>query len=111
MSSDYYFFQCVDQSVQLHAQNGSDPVYFYLYSHKGQNHFARTLRQTRDVDLGKINNVPKFLNDQKRVLSLKTGVGHADELYLLFSTDLHSEGDIKVSQILTDLWTSFASSA
>ena len=41
---------------------------------------------------------------------MKTGVGHADELYLQFSADLHTDGDIKVSQMLTDLWTSFASS-
>ena len=47
-----------------------------------------------------------------KLFYIKTGVVHADELFMMFSSlmfpALTHPDDIKVSNIMLDLWTSFA---
>ncbi|KAI9554675.1 hypothetical protein GHT06_019951 [Daphnia sinensis] len=91
IASDYGLFKCTDDSVTLYSRFNSQPTYYYFYTHRGQFSFPQMVGVTPEIDLG---------------------VCHADELFLLFSPGflprLSVPGDIKVSAILVDLWTSFA---
>lgn len=67
-----------------------------------------------DVDLGKTNRFINSLDNLLLLISfvLQSGVVHADELFLMFTNKmfppLTDPNDLKASNLLLDLWTSFA---
>ncbi|KAI9554676.1 hypothetical protein GHT06_019952 [Daphnia sinensis] len=91
LSSDVEFFKCVDDSVKALSQHNESPVFYYHYAHRGQTSLVKILDLPKDSDFG---------------------VSHADEILLMFPNFLlpriSNPNDLKVSQMLLDLWTSFA---
>ncbi|KAK4008458.1 hypothetical protein OUZ56_013598 [Daphnia magna] len=89
--SDYAFFQDIDESVQLLAKFSDQPTYYYLYNHRSQLSLQNVLGVSSSTDLSG---------------------SHVDELFLMFShlalPHLRSPRDVKVSNMLLDLWTTFA---
>ncbi|XP_046453233.1 esterase E4-like isoform X4 [Daphnia pulex] len=92
LSSDIGFFKCVDDSVKLLRQYSDHPVYYYHYAHHGQNSLVKMFNGPSDMDFG---------------------ASHGDELLLMFNSKMIAPmtdpNDMKVSKMLLDLWTSFAS--
>ncbi|XP_046451699.1 venom carboxylesterase-6-like [Daphnia pulex] len=90
--TDYMFHQDIDHSAQLLSKYSEQPIYYYFYNHSLHISINRFMGISTEVDLGS---------------------GHASELLLMFSNvffpRLHSLKDLKVSNMLLDLWTSFAS--
>lgn len=114
MFSDYFFNQCVDDSVHLLSKYSEKPVYYYNYAHKGQYSLDTLIGAPPDFDQGKfiwgLIGLGFILNWD---LHFEQGVGHASELFVLFTMPnifppLSSPADIEVSSMLIDLWTSFA---
>nr|CAH0110476.1 unnamed protein product [Daphnia galeata] len=89
--SDYAFFQDVDESVQLFSKYNDEATYYYLYNHRSQLTLQRFLGVSSSLDLSG---------------------SHVDEVFLMFShlflPRLRSSKDIDVSNMLLDLWTTFA---
>ncbi|XP_046639321.1 venom carboxylesterase-6-like isoform X4 [Daphnia pulicaria] len=92
LTSDIGFFKCVDDSVKLLSEYSDHPVYYYHYAHHGQNSLVKMFNGLSDMDFG---------------------ASHGDELLLMFNSKMIAPmtdpNDIKVSKMLLDLWTSFAS--
>ncbi|XP_046639314.1 venom carboxylesterase-6-like isoform X1 [Daphnia pulicaria] len=89
--SDYGLFKCTDDSVNLFSQFNDYPTFYYFYTHRGQFSFPQLVGITPEMDFG---------------------VCHADELFLMFTAGylplISTPDDVKVSETLLDLWTSFA---
>jgi len=88
--SDSMFFKSTEDTVDLHAKHSSEPIFYYFYNHRGQVSLSNFLGAPSTFDLG---------------------VSHFDECFLMFNITktAMNEQDQKVSKILIDLWTSFAS--
>lgn len=113
--SDYGFFKCLDETVELFSQHNRENVYYYYYAHKGKLTFAKYIGIPADMDFGKCI----FLNYQvsselifSRIRGVSVaGVVHGDERFLIFSSSnvpLTDPDDISVSNVMLDLWTNFA---
>ncbi|XP_046451732.1 venom carboxylesterase-6-like isoform X1 [Daphnia pulex] len=89
--SDYAFFQDLDESVELFSKYNDEATYYYMYNHTSQFTLQRFLGVSSSLDLSG---------------------SHVDEVFLMFShlilPRLRSSKDIKVSNMLLDLWTTFA---
>jgi len=87
--SDTLMFRSIDESANLFRKFNENPTYYYYYAHKGSMGLAKLMGSPIDL-----------------------GVCHADELFQMFANNLLpgpiSADDKKVSQMLIDLWTSFA---
>ena len=53
MVSDITFFKCIDDAVQLHTKHDNEPVYYYMYSHRGQYTLA-SFYGDLEVDYGEL---------------------------------------------------------
>ncbi|KAJ8916723.1 hypothetical protein NQ315_013927 [Exocentrus adspersus] len=91
--TDGWFLYCADEAARLHLKHSKQPVYYYLFGHRGVASFTKIFGGG-ETDLG---------------------VCHADELqYLfpvgdgLFPDKKPSDDDKKVAQLLTTLWVNFA---
>ncbi len=118
MFSDRLFFHGIHESTVLHAQHSVQPVYYYYFSHSGKHTLPEFYGIPRsDIDLGMTQLVRhlKFslIFNSYSPVNLKTGVCHADETLLQFRNtiipELTDPNDKKVSELMLDLWTSFAS--
>ncbi|XP_046639317.1 venom carboxylesterase-6-like isoform X2 [Daphnia pulicaria] len=91
LTSDFGFFKPIDESVKLWSKHSAHPIYYYRYGYRHKLGYGDLLQLPFKFDFG---------------------VVHGDELLLLFtSTGLplaKHPHDIKVSNMLVDLWTSFA---
>ena len=85
------FFRCTLDTIDLHSRFSSAPIYAYYYAHRGLFTFPMM-----------------FLPDN----SPELGVSHGDDILLEFAPPflppLLLQGDIETSEILVDLWSSFA---
>lgn len=90
MVSDFTFFGGVQGTINLHNAFNSEPNYAYFYTHRAKISTLQMLGAPPELE----------------------GVCHFDEVLLMFSTDVmpppSSTEDLRMSQILVDLWTSFA---
>ncbi|XP_066251364.1 venom carboxylesterase-6-like [Euwallacea similis] len=93
MYTDGWFLNCADETVQLHVNYTKQPVYYYLFGHKGEASFT-TIFGGGDIDYG---------------------VCHADDLqYLfpvadsLFPDKSMSDDDKCVTTLFTTLFSNFA---
>ncbi|XP_049862978.1 venom carboxylesterase-6-like [Schistocerca gregaria] len=89
MYTDGLFLWNVDETVRLHSLINSEPIYYYVFSYRGTRSFCG--------------------NPGKD--SLDFGACHGDELQYIFSMDnrYRNENDSKMVDIITNLWTDFAS--
>ena len=71
-TSDIGFFKCVDDSVKLLSQFNDQPVYYYHYSHRGQDSITKMLDLPKDSDFGELNLriIPADVNDQNLIFCL-----------------------------------------
>ncbi|XP_046639107.1 venom carboxylesterase-6-like isoform X1 [Daphnia pulicaria] len=96
--ADYLYYHDIDESVDLLSKNSNHSVYYYLYNYNSHIYWSRNIRRVSSNDL--------------LASSLDLSGTHSEELYLMFShillPRLRSAKDIKVSNMLLDLWTSFA---
>ncbi|EFX78589.1 hypothetical protein DAPPUDRAFT_245878 [Daphnia pulex] len=88
---DFGFFKPIDESVKLWSKYSAHPIYYYRYGYRHKLGLANLLELPFKIDFG---------------------VVHTDELLLMF-TSIGSPlakhpHDVKVSNMLVDLWTSFA---
>jgi len=86
--SDAYFFKPIDESATLFSQYNDQPTYYYHYAHHGSMSFSKLMGLPSD-----------------------TGVSHGDELFLMFESPMTADmttEDTQMSNLLIDLWTSFA---
>ena len=52
MMSDGLFFKCAVDTIELHAQHSSAPVYSYLYNHRGLFTFPMLFSEDLPVEFG-----------------------------------------------------------
>lgn len=93
MYTDGWFLYGQDKAINYHLKYNSQPVYSYLFAHRGAASFT------------------EIFGDKVR----DYGVCHADELQYLFplGADLFPDkpptaDDLNIASILTKLWTNFA---
>ncbi|XP_030754509.1 venom carboxylesterase-6-like [Sitophilus oryzae] len=93
MYTDGWFLNCADETVQLHRKFTKDPVYYYMFSHRGVASFSKIFGGGEE----------------------DYGVCHADDLqYLfpvgdgLFPDKTPTESDKHVSKLFTSLFANFA---
>ena len=96
-------------TVRLHTQHSSAPIFPYLYGHRGLLTFPMLFSSNVTVEYGK----SYLINCRWLTYTICwLGVTHGDEVFLLFAIPfvppLLIAGDIKASENLIDLWTSFA---
>ena len=119
MISDFTSFKCISDAVELHSKYSRDHTWYYFYTHQGRTTTSKFFGMPDTIDLGKFlfDSEPIFFlipNDTNRRQHIFIqGVAHMDELYLMFNSGLvadplNSTDDHTVSEILIDLWTSFA---
>ncbi|KAF5307862.1 hypothetical protein FQR65_LT06594 [Abscondita terminalis] len=91
--TDGWFLNGADESVQLHFRHTTEPVYYYLFGHRGVASFSQL-----------------FGDPHQRY-----GVCHADDLqYMfpvgdsLFPDQKQDVLDQRITEIITTLWTNFA---
>nr|CAH0100418.1 unnamed protein product [Daphnia galeata] len=89
--TDYLFHQEIDRSAQLLSKSSEQPIYFYLFNHSFHFSMNQIMQLSPEIDLGAV---------------------HGAELLMTFSNmffpPLRSLKDLKVSNMVLDLWTSFA---
>ena len=110
MLSDVNFFKCIDDSADLFRRYSEQSTYHYHYTHRSHYSLSQFIGAPLDIDFGTIS--AKQVNIWFNANSITTGIGHADELVIMFPnmlfTSLTSYEDITASQALVGLWTSFA---
>nr|QYA71947.1 carboxylesterase [Anoplophora glabripennis]QYA71999.1 carboxylesterase [Anoplophora glabripennis] len=91
--TDGWFLYCADAAIRLHLRHTKQPIYYYLFGHRGASSFTKIFGGG-ETDLG---------------------VCHADELqYLfpigdgLFPDKEPSDDDKMIAELLTTLWVNFA---
>lgn len=104
--------ESADEAIQLHLKHTNQPVYYYLFGHRGVASFSEVFGDPHQ-DYGN-----KIISPQDWELSTRSvipGVCHADELQylfpvgdMLFPTKPPDHADKKVAKFLTTLWTNFA---
>ncbi|XP_032786528.2 venom carboxylesterase-6 [Daphnia magna] len=96
--ADYLYYHDINDSVELFSKSSDQPIFYYLYNYNSHIYWSRNIRRVSSSDL--------------LVSTLDLSGTHSEELYLMFShillPRLRSAKDIKVSNMLLDLWTSFA---
>lgn len=90
MISDITFSKGIHDSLALFTRHSSEVTYAYFYTHHAEKGFMDLVGSPSNSD----------------------DVCHADELFLMFNTEIYpqitSDRDLRVSKTLMDLWTSFA---
>jgi len=59
--SDLWFYNCIDESVNLFTEYNEQPVYYYSYAHKSRYNLAALMGAPPDIDLG-LHSSLSFLN-------------------------------------------------
>ena len=113
--SDGTFLACADKTIRLHRQFPSSPVYYYYYTHRGEHTYSTYYNIPETAQLGIITFIKYIQVEIMCVINCRgifdTGVCHADELFLLFRNfNLTRKADVAVSNLMLDMWTSFAES-
>ncbi len=110
MISDYLFNKPVDDSAHIFSLYGDNPVYYYYFNHLGQYSLDSLYGAPPGYNQGIYTTTNFWFTYIWHDHYL--GVSHASELFLMFAHGklplISTPGDIKVSKLLIDLWTSFA---
>ena len=61
MLSDGLFLKCIDDTILLHSRFSSQPIYYYMYAHRGQQSVTDVLNGAA-IDLGKFTSFYNLSN-------------------------------------------------
>lgn len=116
MISDYLLNKGIDDFTHLISRHSKKPVFYYEYAHLGQSTLSQlmgfTPEMVRPLGNNDYNVCTIYSKKSNYIHFICKGVGHGDELLSQFTNSmsplLSDPKDKKASQLVLDLWTSFA---